>query len=145
MDVVKRVKLTKHSKTWICKPELCNLLSSEMLEIPQGSEVCQENIYCISLIPHTVLLGFFLLKMKLIELPKPVLYCQISYSAEKPYTGSKAGSVSLHLEFPCYLHETKRQEIPSATPRNAPAWKSPNKAELPKLCQPSVNLPRSLG
>lgn len=30
-----------------------------MLEIPQGSEVCQENIYCISLIPHTVLLGFF--------------------------------------------------------------------------------------
>lgn len=41
--------------------------------------------------------------------------------------------------------QDKKAGNPSATPRNAPAWKSPNKAELTKLCQPSVNLPLSLG
>lgn len=44
-----------------------------MLEIPQGSEVSQENIYCVSIIPHTVLLGFFPVENEIISIE---LNCQ---------------------------------------------------------------------
>lgn len=33
---VQKVRLTKHAKICVCRTELWNLLSSEMLEIPQG-------------------------------------------------------------------------------------------------------------
>ena len=68
--------------------------------------------------------------------PSQALRSQISYPTEKILNRSEAGTISLHSDPTCYLHRMKTQEIPSATPRNAPAWKSPNKAELTKLINP---------
>lgn len=62
--VVKRGRLTKLQKMWIRRQSYVTYSTLKCWKFPKdrlchlrGSEIPQENIYCISIIPHTVFLG----------------------------------------------------------------------------------------